>query len=36
MLNKINDLEKIIKYTFKDSALLSQALTHKSLNNDNN
>jgi ribonuclease-3 len=36
MLNKINDLEKIIKYTFKDSTLLSQALTHKSLNNDNN
>jgi ribonuclease-3 len=36
MLNKIKDLEKIIKYAFKDSILLSQALTHKSFDNDNN
>ena len=33
MLNKTKDLEKIIKYTFKDRAKLSQALIHKSFNN---
>lgn len=30
-MNSLNQLEKIIKYKFKDSSILEQALTHKSL-----
>ena len=37
MADKIKELEKIIKYSFKDSSLLTQSITHKSFNiNDNN
>ena len=36
MEKKIKELEKIIKYDFKKSALLERALTHKSLNNEIN
>jgi ribonuclease-3 len=36
MVEKIKDLEKIIKYSFKNISLLSQSLTHKSFNNINN
>ncbi len=36
MEKKIKELEKIIKYNFKKSALLKKALTHKSLDNNNN
>ena len=36
-MNKSNkDLESIIKYSFKNKALLNRALTHKSYNNDKN
>ena len=36
MDKKIKELEKIIKYSFKNSYLLEKALTHKSYNNVNN
>ena len=36
MEKKIKELEKIIKYNFKKSSLLKKALTHKSLDNNNN
>ena len=36
MPDKTKDLEKIIKYSFKNNLLLSQSLTHKSFNNINN
>ena len=36
MSDKIKDLEKIIKYSFKDSSLLSKSLTHKSFDGENN
>ena len=36
MERKIPELEKIIKYNFKKSSLLEKALTHKSLDNENN
>ena len=36
MLDKIKELEKIIKYSFKDSSLLNKSLTHKSFDNINN
>ncbi len=36
MDKKIKEFEKIIKYNFKKSSLLEKALTHKSLDNDNN
>ena len=36
MEKKTKELEKIIKYTFKKTFLLEKALTHKSLNNDEN
>jgi ribonuclease-3 len=37
MVDKIKDLEKIIKHTFKNTYLLKRSLTHKSFNNiDNN
>jgi len=36
MVDKIKDLEKIIKYSFKNNLLLTTSLTHKSFNNINN
>ena len=36
MVDKIKELEKIIKYSFKNNSLLSQSLTHKSFDNNNN
>ena len=36
MVDKIKDLEKLIKYSFKNNTLLQKSLTHKSLNNENN
>jgi ribonuclease III len=36
MKDKIKDLEKIIKYSFKDKILLEKSLTHKSFDNLNN
>ena len=36
MEKKFNMLEKIIKYNFKKSLLIEKALTHKSLDNNNN
>ena len=36
MEKKIKELEKIIKYNFKNISLLEKALTHKSLNNNIN
>ena len=33
---KIKELEKIIKYSFKNTTLLENALTHKSLDSDTN
>ena len=36
MEKKLKELEKIIKYNFKKSLLLEKALTHKSLDNNNN
>tara|TARA_B100001057_G_scaffold411780_1_gene427580 strand:- start:1543 stop:2208 length:666 start_codon:yes stop_codon:yes gene_type:complete len=36
MEKKIKELEKILKYNFKDFSLLENALTHKSFNNDIN
>ena len=36
MVEKIKELEKIIKYTFKDSFLLRISLTHKSFDNEKN
>ena len=36
MEKKIKELEKIIKYNFKKLSLLEKALTHKSLDNNNN
>ncbi len=36
MEKKIKELEKIIKYNFKKPSLLEKALTHKSLNKDDN
>ena len=33
MADKIKDLEKILKYSFKDMTLLSKSLTHKSFDN---
>jgi ribonuclease III len=36
MLDKIKELEKIIKYSFKNESLLTKSLTHKSFDNINN
>jgi ribonuclease-3 len=36
MVDKIKNLEKSIKYTFKNKSLLTQSLTHKSFNNNVN
>ncbi len=36
MTDKIKDLEKIIKYSFKNSSLLQTSLTHKSYDNNIN
>ena len=36
MKNSNKDLEMILDYKFKNSALLKQALIHKSFDNDNN
>ena len=36
MLDKIKNLEKIIKYSFKNNSLLQKSLTHKSFDNVNN
>ena len=36
MVDKKKELEKIIKYSFKNNSLLSQSLTHKSFDNINN
>jgi len=36
MTDKIKELEKIIKYSFKDKSLLIKSLTHKSFDNINN
>ena len=36
MLDKIKNLEKIIKYSFKNNSLLQKSLTHKSFDNINN
>jgi ribonuclease-3 len=36
MLDKITELEKIIKFTFKNNSLLLKSLKHKSFDNDNN
>tara|TARA_B100000767_G_scaffold275194_1_gene310948 strand:- start:1668 stop:2327 length:660 start_codon:yes stop_codon:yes gene_type:complete len=36
MVNKFKDLEKIIKYSFKNIFLLKKSLTHKSYDSDNN
>ena len=36
MLHKVKDLEKIIKYTFKNNSLLINSLTHKSFDSINN
>jgi|TARA_B110000211_G_scaffold233511_1_gene299958 ribonuclease-3 len=36
MVDKIKDLENIIKYTFKNNTLLLKSLTHKSFDNVNN
>ena len=36
MVDKKKDLEKILKYSFKDMSLLSKSLTHKSFDNVNN
>ena len=36
MDKKIKEFEKIIKYNFKKTSLLEKALTHKSLDNNNN
>ena len=36
MIGKLKDLEKIIKYFFKNNSLLIKSLTHKSFNNEYN
>ena len=36
MADKIKELEKIIKYAFRNILLLTKSLTHKSYNNINN
>ena len=36
MTDKLKNLEKIIKYTFKNHSLLIQSLTHKSYDSNNN
>ena len=36
MLDKLKDLEKIIKHSFKNKHLLTKSLTHKSFDNINN
>ena len=36
MADKIKDLEKIIKYSFKNNLLLVKSLTHKSFDSENN
>ena len=36
MVEKTKDLEKIIKYSFKNNSLIIQSLTHKSFDNINN
>ena len=36
MIEKLKDLEKIIKYSFKNNSLLLKSLTHKSYDNVNN
>ena len=36
MADNLKDLEKIIKYSFKDTTLLTNALTHKSLDSITN
>jgi ribonuclease III len=36
MVDKIKDLQKIIKYFFKNNSLLKKSLTHKSFDNENN
>ena len=36
MVDKIKDLQKIIKYFFKNNSLLKKSLIHKSFDNENN
>ena len=36
MKDKIKELEKVIKYSFKNKVYLTQSLTHKSFDNINN
>ena len=36
MADKIKDLEKIIKYSFRNKSLILRSLTHKSFNNEKN
>ena len=36
MVDKLKDLEKIIRYSFKNNSLLLESLTHKSYDNINN
>ena len=36
MADKIKDLEKLIKYSFKNNTLLQKSITHKSLNSEKN
>tara|TARA_X000001036_G_scaffold224433_1_gene209959 strand:- start:362 stop:1027 length:666 start_codon:yes stop_codon:yes gene_type:complete len=36
MSNELRDLEKVIKYTFKNASLLRTSLTHKSFDNEKN
>ena len=36
MVDKIKDLERVIKYSFKDRSLLTKSLTHKSYDNTEN
>ena len=36
MIKKINEIEKILDYNFKDKNLLHRALTHKSFSNNIN
>jgi len=36
MADKIKDLEKLIKYSFKNNILLQKSITHKSLNSEKN
>ena len=36
MVDKIKDLEKIIKYSFKNTSMFTKSLTHKSFDSINN